>query len=135
MADIKNNLNEWFGIDPKKRALKLAEEVNELIEAIEKGDLTDIDEEINDVSLVLYHILTIYGKEWRVSVTNAYNKAHIRRTDPEYMRKHKHIKMCQFCPNFQRYKDEISQGVCKRDNAKRAASSKCSYTDEDKNKK
>lgn len=95
MADKKtilNYFNERFDKIMVKRMAKLSEEFDELLEAFENGSREDFIDELADLTGVLFHISGIIGISQDDLVQMSYDKVKGREKDPDYKRKHRHIK-------------------------------------------
>ena len=90
--------NEKFGISVDLRMRKLEEEFNELKEAHESdqfkndGNLSDFIDELADLNAVLFHIAGILGLTQEQLLSMAVDKVVGREKDPNYKRKHPHVK-------------------------------------------
>lgn len=95
MADKKtilNYFNERFDKIMVERMAKLSEEFDELLEAFENGSREDFIDELADLTGVLFHISGIIGISQDDLVQMSYDKVKGREKDPDYKRKHRHIK-------------------------------------------
>ena len=95
MADKKtilNYFNERFDKIMVKRMAKLSEEFDELLEAFENGSREDFIDELADLTGVLFHISGIIGISQDDLIQMSYDKVKGREKDPDYKRKHRHIK-------------------------------------------
>ena len=95
---ILAKFNEKFGTSVDLRMRKLEEEFNELKEAHEAdpfkndGNLSDFIDELADLNAVLFHIAGILGLTQDELLDMAVDKVVGREKDPNYKRKHPHIK-------------------------------------------
>jgi NTP pyrophosphatase (non-canonical NTP hydrolase) len=96
--EILAKFNEKFGTSVDLRMRKLEEEFNELKEAHEAdpfkndGNLSDFIDELADLNAVLFHIAGILGMTQDELLSMAADKVVGREKDPNYKRKHPHIK-------------------------------------------
>jgi len=90
--------NEKFGTSVDLRMRKLEEEFNELKEAHESdpfkndGNQSDFIDELADLNAVLFHIAGILGLTQEELLSMAVDKVVGREKDPNYKRKHPHVK-------------------------------------------
>lgn len=112
---VSNWMTEKYGCDIKGRILKLKEECDELFEVAERSEyLTNKDfilefvDELADVNAVVYHIAHLIGQPQQVLLEKACQKMKERETNPNYGRKHEHVKKCRYCKEFS---DENKYGV------------------------
>lgn len=90
--------NEKFGTSVDLRMRKLEEEFCELKEAHESapfkndGNQSDFIDELADLNAVLFHIAGILGLTQEELLSMAVDKVVGREKDPNYKRKHPHVK-------------------------------------------
>lgn len=90
--------NSKFGTSIDLRMRKLEEEFNELKEAHEAdpfkndGNLSDFIDELADLNAVVFHIAGILGLTQDELLSMAADKVVGREKDPNYKRKHPHVK-------------------------------------------
>ena len=89
--------NERFGTSVDRRLVKLREEYGELMEAAEKdilknNNLDDFIDELADLNAVVFHIACILGLTQDELLSMAADKVVGRMKDPNYKRKHPHVK-------------------------------------------
>ena len=89
---ILEYLNKRFGKEMVSRMAKLSEEFDELLEAFENGSREDFIDELADLTGVLFHISGIIGISQDDLVQMSYDKVKGREKDPDYKRKHRHIR-------------------------------------------
>ena len=95
---ILAKFNEKFGTSVDLRMRKLEEEFNELKEAHESdpfkndGNQSDFIDELADLNAVLFHIAGILGLTQEQLLVMAFDKVVGREKDPNYKRKHPHVK-------------------------------------------
>ena len=98
---ILEMLNEKYGTNLNARFEKLAEEYNELADAVDEvpGTLTlehcisfirDFVDELSDVNVIIFHMAGILGLSQDELLAMAVDKIKGRDTDPNYKRKHPH---------------------------------------------
>lgn len=97
MTEILDYLNARYGQRILPRFDKLAEEYNELVEALEQYKdeptverLDDVIDELADVNILIYHIAGLLSLTQDDLVRIAADKIKGRETNPNYKRKHKH---------------------------------------------
>ena len=96
--EILELFNSKFGISVDLRMRKLEEEFNELKEAHEAdpfknpGNLSDFIDELADLNAVLFHIAGILRLTQEQLLSMAVDKVVGREKDPNYKRKHPHVK-------------------------------------------
>lgn len=96
--EILELFNSKFGTSIDLRMRKLEEEFNELKEAHEadpfKNDsnLSDFIDELSDLNAVVFHIAGILGLTQDELLSMAADKVVGREKDPNYKRKHPHVK-------------------------------------------
>lgn len=134
-ADINEIIamfNADYGINIERRLEKLNEELNELKDALYnyfeqaksgKIDFSDITDEMGDVLAVMTHVCSLIGTDPRTLFFEAVEKIERRKTDPNYKRKHPHIKtlkemgesgdLCNYCSYMEgsHYPGQICEGI------------------------
>lgn len=118
-------MNGMFGKNIRQRFSKLKEEYNELLVAaddyIVNGimplDNSDILDELADLNAVLFHIAKLFGYTQDELLEIAFDKILGRCSDPNYKRKHPHIKTAgenEYCGSCKSFKNEdlIGTGYC-----------------------
>lgn len=96
--EILELFNSKFGTSIDLRMRKLEEEFNELKEAHEAdpfkndGNLSDFIDELADLNAVVFHIAGILGLTQDELLSMAADKVVGREKDPNYKRKHPHVK-------------------------------------------
>lgn len=96
--EILELFNSKFGTSVDLRMRKLEEEFNELKEARESdsfkndGNLSDFIDELSDLNAVVFHIAGILGLTQDELLSMAVDKVVGREKDPNYKRKHPHVK-------------------------------------------
>lgn len=97
-TEILAMFNSKFGTSVDRRLVKLREEYSELMEAAEKDiyqnkeNLDDFIDELSDLNAVVFHIAGILGMTQDELLSMAADKVVGREKDPNYKRKHPHIK-------------------------------------------
>ena len=97
-TEILALFNERFGTSVDRRLVKLREEYGELMEAAEKDifnnkdNLDDFIDELADLNAVVFHIAGILGLTQDELLSMAVDKVVGREKDPNYKRKHPHVK-------------------------------------------
>lgn len=97
-TEILAMFNAKFGTSVDRRLVKLREEYSELMEAAEKDiyqnkeNLDDFIDELSDLNAVVFHIAGILGMTQDELLSMAADKVVGRENDPNYKRKHPHIK-------------------------------------------
>ncbi len=97
-TEILALFNERFGTSVDRRLVKLREEYGELMEAAEKDifnnkdNLDDFIDELADLNAVVFHIAGILGLTQDELLSMAADKVVGRMKDPNYKRKHPHVK-------------------------------------------
>lgn len=97
-TEILAMFNAKFGTSVDRRLVKLREEYSELMEAAEKDiyqnkeNLDDFIDELSDLNAVVFHIAGILGMTQDELLSMAADKVVGREKDPNYKRKHPHIK-------------------------------------------
>lgn len=89
---ILEYFNNKFDTIISRRMKKLGEEYNELVEAVNSGSHEDIVDELADLNAVLFHIAGIIGYSQEELLSMAFDKVKGREKDPNYKRKHPHVK-------------------------------------------
>ena len=90
--------NAKFGTSVDLRLVKLHEEFGELMEASEKDifknkeNMDDFVDELADLNAVVFHITGILGLTQEQLLSMAVDKVVGREKDPNYKRKHPHVK-------------------------------------------
>jgi len=97
-TEILAMFNAKFGTSVDRRLVKLREEYGELMEAADKDifqnkeNLDDFIDELSDLNAVVFHIAGILGMTQDELLSMAADKVVGRENDPNYKRKHPHIK-------------------------------------------
>ena len=97
-TEILAMFNAKFGTSVDRRLVKLREEYGELMEAADKDifqnkeNLDDFIDELSDLNAVVFHIAGILGMTQDELLSMAADKVVGREKDPNYKRKHPHIK-------------------------------------------
>ena len=124
--------NKDYGTNIELRLIKLNEELNELKDAINdfsaqvksgNADTTDIKDEMGDVLAVMTHFCSLIGTNPRELFLEAVEKIERRKKDPNYKRKHPHIRafleisksgdLCAYCSYMKggsHYPGELCEG-------------------------
>lgn len=124
--------NKNYGTNIERRLSKLNEELNELKDAIyayfdppKSGnvDYTDIKDEMGDVLAVMTHLCSLIGTDPSKLFWEAVEKIEGRKKDPNYKRKHPHIRafleisksgdLCAYCSYMKggsHYPGELCEG-------------------------
>jgi len=89
---ILEYLNKRFGKEMVSRMAKLSEEFEELQNAFHYGSREDFIDELADLNGVLYHITGIMGLDQDELLKMMMDKISGREKDPDYKRKHRHIR-------------------------------------------
>jgi NTP pyrophosphatase (non-canonical NTP hydrolase) len=97
-TEILALFNTKFGTSVDRRLVKLREEYGELMEAAEKDiyknkdNLDDFIDELADLNVEVFHIAGILGLTQDELLSMAVDKVVGREKDPNYKRKHPHVK-------------------------------------------
>lgn len=90
--ELLEYFNKKFDTRISRRMKKLTEEFNELVEAVNSGKREDIIDELADVNGVLFHIAGILVYTQDELLEMCADKVMGREKDPNYKRKHPHVK-------------------------------------------
>lgn len=102
--EILELFNSKFGTNVALRCRKLTEEYHELMEALDNANVDDLQpehckefaadfiDELSDLNAVLFHIAGILGLSQEQLLSMAVDKVVGREKDPNYKRKHPHVK-------------------------------------------
>ena len=103
-TEILAMFNAKFGTNVASRCRKLTEEYHELMEVLDTANVDDLNkehckefaadfiDELSDLNAVVFHIAGILGMTQDELLSMAADKVVGREKDPNYKRKHPHIK-------------------------------------------
>ncbi len=103
-TEILAMFNSKFGTNVAARCRKLTEEYHELMEVLDNANVDDLNpkhckefasdfiDELSDLNAVVFHIAGILGLTQDELLSMAVDKVKGREKDPNYKRKHPHIK-------------------------------------------
>ena len=102
--EILELFNSKFGTNVASRCRKLTEEYHELMEVLDNANVDDLQsehckefaedfiDELSDLNAVVFHIAGILGLTQDELLSMAADKVVGREKDPNYKRKHPHVK-------------------------------------------
>ncbi len=90
--EVLEYFNSKFGTRISSRTRKLTEEHGEFVAAVASGKREDIVDELADLNAVLFHIAGILGYTQEELLSMALDKVKGREKDPNYKRKHPHVR-------------------------------------------
>ena len=124
ISGFPDYLDKKYGLDVRKRAIKLEEEYNELKEALspyvdtgcmDYKALAHIIDELADVNLLIYHTAHLFGYTQKKLLLMAKDKIEKREKEPLYKRDVKPKEVCCGSCKYLEYEDITGNGVCRED--------------------